>query len=121
MVLLFQTLLHTEFHHFPEQFPGHGLVVGQMQGAFCVGQLAETISEGIDCLLARMESHVFLLCGEVYQVALQHKGRYPLGDFLRNIRMTAVNQCPQSDHSFLDFAIIGGDVFVNIGHGNPSL
>jgi len=59
-----------------------------------VGQLAETVSKSIDRILAGMEAHMLLLCGEVDQVALQHKGGDPPGDFLRNVRMTAVDQRP---------------------------
>ncbi len=115
-----QPLLHAECNHFPEQFPGHGLIVGQMQGAFGVGQLAEAVRKGVDCFLARMEAHMLLLRGEVDKVALQHKSGDAPGDLLRNAPMAAVNQRPEGNHPFFDFALIGGDVCVNVCYGNPS-
>lgn len=71
-------------------------------------ELAETVREGIDGRLARMKAHMLLFCGKVDQVALQHQGGDPPGVFLRNIRMAAVNQRPQSDHALFGLAVIVG-------------
>lgn len=123
--MLFQPLVHTKLHHFPEQFPRHWLIVRQVEGASGMGQLAETFREGIDGILTGMEAHMFLFRREMDKVALQHEGGDPPGDFFRNIRMTAVNQRPKGNHSFLKFAVICGDIFVNAltcaGHKNSSL
>lgn len=36
---IFEPFLYAKFHHLPEQFPRHRLIVKEMQGAFGMGQL----------------------------------------------------------------------------------
>jgi len=63
---LFEPLLHAERNHLLEQYPGHGLIAGQVQSALGVGRFAKTVSKDIDSLFARMETHMLLLSREMY-------------------------------------------------------
>ena len=124
-VLLFEPFLHTEFYHLPEQIPGHWLTVWQMQGAFGMGQLAETVRKSIDGRLSRVEAHVLLFCREMDQIPLQNKSWDSPGDFLAYFWVTAVDQRPERSHPLLQLPTVGRNVFVNglhrTSHRNPSL
>ena len=115
-LILMQPLLYAKFYHLPEQLPGRGFAVGQMQGAFGVGQLAETVNEGVDGRLPRMEAHVLLLGGEVNKVTFQHKGRHTLCDFFAYFRMISADQCAQRNHSLFQRSVISRNEFINCLH-----
>ena len=72
-----------------------------MKSTFGVGQFPKAVSKSIDGLFPRMESHMLLFGREMDKIALQHKGRDSPGNFLAYFRVSAVNQCSQSNHPLL--------------------